>query len=138
MKKYEDVPHTGDIAFKVFGKDLNKLFENAAFALFSHIIDIEKVDKDEEVPVRVQAKDQGELLINWLNELNFIAQTRLIVFRYFSVEKLESASLSATASGETYDSHRHGPFQEIKAVTFHGGEIRKTPQGYECLIVCDI
>jgi SHS2 domain-containing protein len=43
MLKYEFVEHTADLTFKACGRDLNKLFENAAEALESTLIMLEGV-----------------------------------------------------------------------------------------------
>lgn len=138
VKRFIEIEHTGDLAFLVPGRDLKELFENAGFALYSQVIHIETVDKQESFPVSAEAGDRDELLINWLNELNFLSQTKQYVFCSFNILSMDDKNLQAEVWGQKYDSSRHGPFQEIKAVTFHNNEIKKTADGYECLIICDI
>ena len=41
MKRYEQFPHTSDIGIRVFGRDLKELFQNAAFAMFDTMADLE-------------------------------------------------------------------------------------------------
>ena len=46
MKRYEQFPHTADIGVRVFGHDLKELFENAAFAMFDLLADLEGLKGD--------------------------------------------------------------------------------------------
>jgi len=46
--------------------------------------------------------------------------------------------LEAEAAGEPFAPERHRMKTEIKAVTYHGLEIRETPAGWRGRIVCDV
>ena len=46
--------------------------------------------------------------------------------------------LEAEAAGEPFAPDRHRMKTEIKAVTYHGLEIRETPAGWRGRIVCDV
>jgi SHS2 domain-containing protein len=138
MKKFIEIDHTADVAFRVFGKTKKKLFENSAFALYSFSSDIKKIRPKKKIYISIKGKGHQALLIGWLNELNFISQTRYYVFCLFKINTLTKETLEAEAEGEKHNIYNHGNFKEIKSVTFHKSEIRKTPQGYECTIVCDI
>ena len=54
MKRYEQFPHTADIGIRVFGKDLKELFENAAFALFDTLADLEGLKPSIEEAIKVE------------------------------------------------------------------------------------
>lgn len=99
MKKFIEIDHTGDIAFKAFGKDLKSLFENAAFALYSHIVDLNSVQEKKEFHLQVKGNDINELIINWLNELNFLTEIKLYVFSKFAIKTLSDISLVALVKG---------------------------------------
>ena len=69
MKRYEQFPHTADIGIRVFGKDLKELFENAAFALFDTLADLEGLKPSIEETVKVAGDSPEGLLVAWLDEL---------------------------------------------------------------------
>ena len=91
----------------------------------------------EDVPSDTSDPTKKEI-INWLNELNYLTETKLFVFCDFHVISLNEKELSASIKGEKYNKLRHGPFKEIKSITYHGNDINKISNQYECLIVCDI
>ena len=40
MKPYEQVPHTADLAARIYGKTLDELFSNAALCMFDMMGDL--------------------------------------------------------------------------------------------------
>ena len=139
MEKFIEIDHTGDIAFKALGEDIQSLFENAAHALYSHIIDSKNIAEKEHITLQVQGSDQSELLINWLNELHFLTETQMLIFADFDIEELTHDKLTANVHGEKYNKSRHGPIRCIKAVTYHNSVINNdSGGGYSCTIVCDV
>jgi SHS2 domain-containing protein len=69
MLKYEFVEHTADLTFKACGRDLNKLFENAAEALKSTLIMLEGVALRETITIEMTSDSCEDLLYDWLAEL---------------------------------------------------------------------
>ena len=67
-----------------------------------------------------------DLLVEWLNELIFLSETRHRLYNHFQVELDASCcQLTATISGEPIDRARHVLDHEVKAVTRHGLTVRK-------------
>lgn len=137
-KKYVQLDHTGDVRIKVFGNSIEKLFINAAYALFDTITDADKIESQIAETVEVSAIDKEELLVNWLSELNYLFVTESKIFNKFEIEHFGENDLSATALGEKFNSHRHPFYTEIKAVTFHDLLIEKVGKHWETKIVFDI
>jgi SHS2 domain-containing protein len=73
--KFEVVEHTADIGIKVYGKNLQQLYENAAYGMFSLLLDLEKVRPDKKLKISVEGGDPESLLVNWLNELIYLQAT---------------------------------------------------------------
>ncbi|HXY73955.1 MAG TPA: archease [Dehalococcoidales bacterium] len=139
MKKgYEVLPHTADIGITAWGKDMAEVFVNTARGLFSIIADIDKIRANFEIPLSVTAPDRESLLVNWLNELNFIAQTKFLVFSDFKIQNISDTSIEATALGEKINPHAHYLKREIKAVTYHHLKIAKTAEGWQAQVIFDI
>ena len=137
-KKYVQLDHTADIQIKVFGESIKELFNNAAYALFDIISDASKIDSHLVETVEVSGVDKEELLVNWLSELNYLFITESKMFSKFEIERFNDLELTATASGEKFNSHKHPLKAEIKAVTFHDLQIEKKGGHWETKIVFDI
>ena len=138
MKRYEQVPHTADLAARIYGKDLPGLFENAAYAMFDLIGDLKALETDETAKVKVEAGDTESLLISWLNELLYVSYVKQALFSEIHVLSLEEKELTAEIKGQKLKGCTKRLRTEIKAATYHDLEIQKTDEGYVVTVVFDI
>ena len=89
MKRYEQFSHTADIGVRVFGRTLEELIENAAFAMFDIIADLDGLKGDIIRDFELTAPNYEELLISWLDELLYNFYTKGIIFyKYKSLTNL--------------------------------------------------
>lgn len=102
-----------------YGKSLAEAFANAAYGLFSLIVEPNKVKEKESRKVMVQAQDAEGLLFNWINELIYIFEVERLLFRSFSITEFTGQSLEATCWGERYDPSRHQLRTGVKSATYH-------------------
>ena len=137
MKKYDQVPHTADLAARIYGRKLSELFENAAFAMFDMMADLEGLIQEEEVEISVEAPDLESLLIFWLNEVLYSSYEKEIFFSEFHIISFHDNGLTATAKGGPLGL-RNRIRNEIKAATFHDVRIEETDDGYEVTVVFDV
>lgn len=83
MMSFEEIEHTADRAFRVTGRDLADLLENAARAMQA----LEGLQPTEEPSatrdIEVEGVDRESLLVNWLNEILFLEQTHQLVCERF-------------------------------------------------------
>jgi len=119
MLRFEPIDHPSDIGIRVYGNSLIEIFQNAASGMFSLMTDPGKVQPREKVKIEVAGEDYESLLINWLNELIYLEDTRKILFCDFKIQKLSPSRLEALAAGEKIDLKRHQIFRPIKAATFN-------------------
>ena len=138
MKRYEQFPHTADIGIRVFGKDLKELFENAAFALFDIMADLDGLKPSIEKAVKVEGDTHEELLVAWLDELLYLFYTKGVIFSEFRIEELSDKKLTAKAFGKSVSSNRNRLKTEIKAATYSGLKIDKSDGGYKVEIILDV
>ena len=133
-KGFEEVPHTADVALRVWGHDLPDLFTNAALGLAWLMADPETVDPTVEVPLELTAGDAETLLVSWLGELLYLSERDGVVFTVFDLEEVGPTHLRGVARG--------GPAKEIqlyiKAATFNDLEILPGGRGLETTIVFDV
>jgi len=139
MKKYkvlEDVA-IADIAFEIYGKDLNELFENAALAIFEESADLSKVENKEKKSIKLKADNVENLLYDFLSEILFLKDKDSFLFKTSNV-KIEKHSLKAELSGEPIDRNKHELRNDIKAITLHMFKVEKTKYGYKAVVVVDV
>lgn len=138
MKRYEQFPHTADIGVRVFGKDIKELFENAAFAMFDIIADLEGLKGNVVETVSLEAPDREALLVAWLDELLYRFYTKELIFYKFNIEDLGDTKIRATAAARPVSVNRNRLKTEIKAATYSGLKIIESPDGYSVEIIFDV
>ena len=126
MKKFEYFEATADIGFKAYGNNLNEAFENAGLAIFNIISDTSNVEPKKEISFKVRSEDEISLLYDFLEELLFYHEIEFMLFSEFHVEIDDMLQLRATIRGEAIDWDRHERKTEIKAITYHKMDVRKT------------
>jgi SHS2 domain-containing protein len=115
---YETFEHEADIGIRGFGCSLEEAFENSAIALYSVMVNIDRVDPKEKRTVSASAPDRELLLVEWLNALLALSDIERLVFSKFDV-KIEAMSLIGSAWGEPLDHVRHEAHVEVKGATYH-------------------
>ena len=139
---FESLDHTADTAVRLRSRDPTELFADATRALSSIYLGPDAVvAATEAVPVRIEAESPEALLIDYLNQLIFLFDTRRFLAAEVVPDRLVLGSpsvLEGRILGETFDPGRHAAQTEIKAATFHGLEIRKTGSGLEADVVFDL
>ncbi|MBD3295988.1 MAG: archease [Candidatus Omnitrophica bacterium] len=138
MERYRQIPHTADIAARIYGSTLKELFRNAAFAMFDMSADLSSGVPDIVLQVRVGGADMEDLLVSWLNELLYRSSSEDIIFTGFAVDSLHENELKAAVKGFKAGPGKRVSKNEIKAATYHDLNIEKTPTGYEVTVVFDV
>ena len=126
MKNYEYFDVTADIGFKAYGNDLNEAFESASVAMFNIITDTANVRPTKEFKFEIDSEDEVSLLYDYLEELLFYHEVEFMLFSEFHVEIDDNLHLEARILGEEIDWQKHERKTEIKAITFHKMDVRKT------------
>ncbi|MBP3790990.1 MAG: archease [Methanobrevibacter sp.] len=137
MKKFEYFDVTADIGFKAYGESLNEAFENAGLAIFNIISDTSNIDAVKEISFKVRSEDEISLLYDYLEELLFYHEIEFMLFSEFHVEIDDNLQLRATIKGEPIDWDKHERKTEIKAITFHKMDVKKTDK-FELQAIVDL
>jgi protein archease len=140
MGRSETFDHTADLGLRIIAADLPDLFQTAAMGLFDVIVaNREQVRALETEHVSLSGDSTEELLVEWLNELIFLSETRHRLYNDFRVDMDESGCrLTAAIGGEPIDRARHILDHEVKAATRHGLSLRKDPEGWVAEVILDI
>jgi SHS2 domain-containing protein len=134
-RRFEEVEHTADRALRIHGRDLPELFVNAAAGMNSLMLssDCGGVGTVEKT-IELEAIDAESLLVAWLSELAFWAETASLIFSRFDIMELSPTRLKTVIRGDqltTIEKH-------VKAVTFHNLAIRRTSEGLSVTVVFDV
>jgi len=124
-KRFEVIEHTADVGIAAYGSDLKEAFANAAYALFSLIVDLKQVGDTLYREVEITAENQEDLLVAWLNELIYLFEVESILFKRFSVDELTETRLKSRCYGQAIDLLRHKIKLGVKAATYHMLKVEK-------------
>lgn len=119
MHRFRLIEHTADIGIEACADSREELFVEAACGLKDVLLGTANIPREKEVSVDVEGADDGELLVNWLNEIIFLFETRHFLPTNFSIDHLEADRLNARVAGATFDAASHSVEREVKAATYH-------------------
>ena len=100
---YELFEHTADLGLRATAPDLNALFEEAAKALTSSIVeDPAAIQHETEVAIDIAGTDREYLLFDWLKELLYRFDAEHMIFSRFesagSFRTIWAATLNTSAA----------------------------------------
>lgn len=138
MKNFEFLGHTADIRLRVYGKDFESLFMNAAKGLYS-LMECRYADgQDKEATeVEVSADSAENLLVRFLNELIYYAEVKksggeILVSavkklkkKYCLRFKIERRKIKALG-------------REVKAATYHNMKIEQEEGFLSVSLIFDV
>ena len=141
LGSYKQIDHTADIAFEVSGESLEELFKASSKAWLTSVVDVTIFSQSENKKIELNSFSIEQLLVDFLSELNFNLFTKKWLCYSvddLSIEKKEDVwSLIATLTGNNISPEIHLK-HEIKAITFHQMNIKKSGKDFSTLLVFDI
>ena len=132
---------TADFAFEAFGERPEELFESAALALESVIVNLDGVRGIKSRKLRIEGESLENLLFDFLSELIYLQSAEGLVFSSFDIkiDKNEDYNLEAECLGEKIDPEKHQLGTEVKGVTLHKFKVEKLSNGrFRCQVVLDV
>jgi SHS2 domain-containing protein len=127
---YEWHSHTAELELYVEAGSEEAVFEDALHALAELLGPADGPEETHEV--ELAAADRGALLVAWLEELLFFAETGRFVPKSAEVE-LTGEHLRATVRGRTGD-----PSPLVKAATYHRLEFTKSDGVWHARVTLDV
>jgi SHS2 domain-containing protein len=126
---HRPLEHTADVGIEVDAPSRESLFAEAAVALCDTLTRRDRVRVSLEREVALEATDGELLLVDFLNEILFLFDVEGLLFGEAEVRIDDQGgsrvALCAVLRGERYDTERHPLRSLVKAVTYHGLEIRR-------------
>jgi SHS2 domain-containing protein len=130
---FED--HVGEVRLRVEAPTLAMLFEEAARGLAELLLDeADETASASAETISIRAADRDGLLVDWLNELIFLSETRHRVYTEARVARISDTELEALVHGVVPKTIRTA----VKAATLHALEIDVGPDGYFATVTLDV
>src|SRR5678816_2066980 len=129
--------HVGEVALGLRAGSLAELFAEAARALAELMTDETERGKhagDRPEHIEVQSPDVTALLVDWLNELIFLSETKRSVYPDVTITRISNREIVAEARGVTEPALKTA----VKAATFHEARVTADDSGYRAHVVLDV
>ena len=140
-KNYKFIDHTADVAVDLKANSLEELFTVSAEAFKISVTDFNCLEISDSIEIELIGNSNEELLVNFLNEINFHLTTKKwLCCKVESIKIFNDENyweLSAELSGIKLNSEIELK-QEIKSVTYHQMEIVEKNNTYSTRVVFDI
>ncbi|MFH1104834.1 MAG: archease [Actinomycetota bacterium] len=118
---HRPIEHTADCGIEAWASDLPGLFEECAAGMFQLMFSAAPAVAS--IAVSATGSTYEEVLVGWLSELLYVAETRGLALSAFIVDRASAESVEGWVGGvpPTAARTRGTP---IKAVTHHGLKVR--------------
>ncbi|MFN3695309.1 MAG: archease [Ignavibacterium sp.] len=137
--KHTYLSHTADIAFDVEADSLEELFIEAFSGWLNSVVESTDLKTESEVEINLSADSFEQLLVDFLNEVNFLLTVKKILCVDVESLTIDKEKLSLKAKVRTQKLNDEIILkEEIKSVTYHQMEIRNENGKYFVRVVFDI
>lgn len=131
-----------DVAFEASGKNLEQMLENAGLALTNTMVkDLKQVNHTEHVTLDLKAENSEKLLHEFLQELIYYKDAKLLLFSKFKMRitsLAEGYRLQAICKGEKIDMKKHELLVDVKAVSWHMFKVEQTKDDWRAFVILDV
>lgn len=129
------VDHTSEIGLQVRAGSFGDLLAEAGRGLARLMLrEVPAQSEGEAREIEVSAHDREALLVDWLNEILYVAETGLWIPLDFEIEEVSDTFVRARARGVTVEVSP----SMVKAATFHGLEVVETAEGFSAEVILDV
>jgi SHS2 domain-containing protein len=129
---YRWVEHTAELELHIEAETARAVFEEA-LAAFSELVVDGKAEERRVHDLWLTAPDRAALLVQWLEELIYLAETE-----DFVPQKVRSLDLGRQELRARVEGVSGSPRPLVKAVTYHGLELVRREGGWRARLVLDV
>jgi SHS2 domain-containing protein len=142
--KFVEGVSLAEVAFEARGKTLEEMLEAAANATTNAMVDdLKTINQKKKVKIKVDADDYERLLHNFLQEIIFYKDAKLLLFSGYEIKVEEKPKtgkliLRATLIGEKIDMKKHELLVDVKAVSWHMFKVEQLKTDWKCFVILDV
>ncbi len=137
MKKFKFLEHTADVEFRAYGKDIEALYANTAYAMFASMYKGE-IKKSKKIKIKAKGKDFESLLYNFLEEFLILLDSEGFFLSKIRKLKIDTKKheLEAEAIGDNVKNYEAN--LNVKAVTYNDMFVRREGKKWVSQVVLDV
>ena len=140
---YSELEHPADIFLEVYGRDLPSLFENALFALYDQLAQLEDFETTTKRRIDVKGPSASDALRALLSEALYLFETQAFIAAHAAVhvetKPQGEVEVSAELRGDILNREHHDVLSEVKAVTYHQFTAEQLPGGdWKATVLFDV
>ena len=128
--------HTADVQVECRADSLAGLLESAARALYAVTLREVQSVSDHERVVEVRAANREEMLIRWLQELNYLLDIEHFVGTQFVFESIKDGGACVRLRGYRCSAAERA--EEVKSATYHELAIQQNDGGFMARVIFDL
>lgn len=136
--RFRLLAHTADIGLEATAPSREELFVAAAKGLRGLLFGISPAEETLRLEVSLEAGNDAELLVAWLNEILCLCEMTRLVPATFEIIDLRDKQLTAAIAGEPFDPARHTVERVAKAVTYHQLVVEERQGGWYARVYIDL
>ncbi|MBU0639809.1 MAG: archease [Planctomycetes bacterium] len=136
--RYELFDHTADIGVRVFGTTLADLVQPAGDGLYAVIGQLVPTGPAQPLEFDLRGEEASLLLRDYLAELLHLFERGRRIVTAVDVPQFDQQRLAVIAQTHELDAERSDYQREVKAITYHGLDIRHGTDGVEATYIVDI
>lgn len=135
MKKFQFLPHPTDLRVKIFGRDLESLFENSALAIATYMYpkQVEVVAPEIFLKIKIKSNSADDLLKNFIEDIIEFSKNKHLCLNDFYFKKISEDELLVKAGGR-----RVVKRNELKKILNKNIKIGEAGPGYYTEVIFDI
>ena len=135
--KYKFIPHTADIKFQAYGKNIEEVFSNSALAMLSDIYG-KKVKENKKIKIKVKGQDYESLLYNFLEEFLFLLDSKRFLASKVKKIKIDKKKFKLEAEIVGDDAKTYGFTNTVKAITYNDMFVKNKGNKWTVQVVLDV
>jgi SHS2 domain-containing protein len=136
MSGYEILEHTADVGLRALSPSVTTLFEQTTRGLCD-IAGIWHEGPGSSVAIDVEARDREGLMVDWLNEVLYLHDSRNVAVCSVEVDEVSDQRARGHIAVRPLREGAETAIQ-VKAVTYHQIDVHETPSGWSATVFFDI
>lgn len=138
---HELFEHKADVGIRGIGKTKEEAFAECAKAMFSVMVDLEKLDLEEKFDIEIETNDLESLLVDFLNHLLYLRDVNEIMFSRFDLYIINDGDewkLNGKIFGKKINKIKHDIKSDVKAASYHQLKIMEKDGKWLAQCVVDV
>lgn len=135
---YQFVEHISDVKFIATGRTIEEAFFESSKALKESICGDIKVLGQISKKIEIKGRSIENLLYKFLEEFLILLDSESFLLSSISEISIDTEQFILNANIFGDNAEKYHFTNDVKAVTYSQMEIKKTEEGFECIVVLDV